>query len=188
MTIINYAASGNQRKKLVNALVEILECESEYLKAPSYAYRIGKFTVNRDGDVECPDEVAEEEMEAIIKKLTWHGFERILNESTEEIDGTPTLEEPALEAKDPTEKIVTDVAETVVEDSEEVLDDATASETQDNATEDLDILEGEFEEVYSDIASSDTVLSQLERLSHLLETNMITEEEFQQLKQELLKE
>ncbi|EKG9127479.1 SHOCT domain-containing protein, partial [Enterococcus faecium] len=39
----------------------------------------------------------------------------------------------------------------------------------------------------SDIASSDTVLSQLERLSHLLETNMITEEEFQQLKQELLK-
>lgn len=87
MTIINYAASGNQRKKLVNALVEILECESEYLKAPSYAYRIGKFTVNRDGDVECPDEVAEEEMEAIIKKLTWHGFERILNESTEEIDG-----------------------------------------------------------------------------------------------------
>ena len=141
MTIINYAASGNQRKKLVNALVEILECESEYLKAPSYAYRIGKFTVNRDGDVECPDEVAEEEMEAIIKKLTWHGFERILNESTEEIDGTPTLEEPALEAKDPTEKIVTDVAETVVEDSEEVLGDATASETQDNATEDLDILE-----------------------------------------------
>lgn len=59
--------------------------------------------------------------------------------------------------------------------------------TEESLQQDLDILEGEFEEVSSDIASSDTVLSQLERLSHLLEKNMITEEEFQQLKQELLK-
>ena len=49
MTTINYAVSGNRRKELVNALAEILECGSEYLKAPSYAYRVGKFTVNRDG-------------------------------------------------------------------------------------------------------------------------------------------
>lgn len=85
MTIINYAVSGNQRKKLVNALVEILECESEYLKAPSYAYQIGKFAVNRDGNIECPDEATEKEVENLIKKLTWHGFERILDESTEEV-------------------------------------------------------------------------------------------------------
>ena len=38
MTTIKYAASGEQRKKLVNALSEILECESKYLKAPSYGY------------------------------------------------------------------------------------------------------------------------------------------------------
>ncbi|RXW93276.1 bacteriochlorophyll 4-vinyl reductase, partial [Enterococcus faecium] len=49
--------------------------------------------------------------------------------------------------------------------------------TEESLQQDLDILEGEFEEVSSDIVSSDTVLSQLERLSHLLETNMITEEE-----------
>ena len=39
MTTIKYAASGEQRKKLVNALSEILECESKYLKAPAMDMR-----------------------------------------------------------------------------------------------------------------------------------------------------
>ena len=84
MTTIKYAASGEQRKKLVNALSEILECESKYLKAPSYGYEVGSCIVNRTGDIEFPDNMAEEEIEAIVKKLTWHGFERILDGSAEE--------------------------------------------------------------------------------------------------------
>ena len=62
-----------------------------------------------------------------------------------------------------------------------------ATYTEEGLQQDLDILEGEFEEVSTDIVSSDTILSQLERLSDLLKMKMITEEEFQQLKQELLK-
>ena len=41
MTTMKYAASGEQRKQLVNALSEVIGCESKYLKAPSYGYEVG---------------------------------------------------------------------------------------------------------------------------------------------------
>ena len=136
MTTIKYAASGEQRKKLVNALSEILECESKYLKAPSYGYEVGSCVVNRTGDIEFPDDMTEEEIEAIVKKLTWHGFERVLDEPTGEIDGAPALEESALGAEDPTEKNVSDAAEANVEESEDVLDETVVEEDKIAAAED----------------------------------------------------
>lgn len=70
---IKYAASGEQRKKLVNVLSEILECDLKYLKAPSYGYEVGSCIVNRIGDIKFPDDMAEEEIEVIIKKLQENG-------------------------------------------------------------------------------------------------------------------
>ena len=136
MTTIKYAASGEQRKKLVNALSEILECESKYLKAPSYGYEVGSCVVNRTGDIEFPDDMTEEEIEAIVKKLTWHGFERVLDEPTGEIDGAPALEESALGAEDPTEENVSDAVEANVEESEDVLDETVVEENKIAAAED----------------------------------------------------
>lgn len=136
MTTIKYAASGEQRKKLVNALSEILECESKYLKAPSYGYEVGSCVVNRTGDIEFPDDMTEEEIEAIVKKLTWHGCERVLDEPTGEIDGAPALEESALGAEDPTEENVSDAVEANVEESEDVLDETVVEENKIAAAED----------------------------------------------------
>ena len=141
MTTIKYAASGEQRKKLVSALSEILESESKYLRAPSYGYEVGSCIVNRTGDIEFPDDMTEEEIEAIAKKLTWHGFERILDEPTEEIDGAPIQEESVLETEDPTEENVPDVVEANVEESEEVLDETVVDEDKINTTENSDISE-----------------------------------------------
>ena len=93
MTTIKYAASGEQRKQLVNALSEILECESKYLRAPSYGYEVGSCIVNRAGDIEFPDDMTEEEIEAIVKKLTWHGFERALDEPTAHLHWKSLLSE-----------------------------------------------------------------------------------------------
>ena len=92
--------------------------------------------MNRAGDIEFPDDMTEEEVEAIVKKLTWHGFERILDESAEEIGGAPMLEESALEAKDPTEEMADDAIEANVEESEDVLDETVADENKIGATED----------------------------------------------------
>ena len=136
MTTIKYAASGEQRKQLVNALSEILECESKYLRAPSYGYEVGSCIVNRAGDIDFPDDMTEEEIEAIVKKLTWHGFERVLDEPTGEIDGAPALEESALGAEDPTEENVSDAVEANVEESEDVLDETVVEENKIAAAED----------------------------------------------------
>ena len=94
--------------------------------------------MNRAGDIEFPNDMTEEEVEAIVKKLTWHGFERILDESAEEIGDAPMLEESALEAKDPTEKMADDAIEANVEESEDVLDETVADENKIGATEDYD--------------------------------------------------
>lgn len=138
MTTMKYAASGEQRKQLVNALSEVIGCESKYLKAPSYGYEVGSCIVNRTGDIEFPDNMAEEEIEAIVKKLTWHGFERILDGSAEEIDGAPALEESALKAEDPTEENVSDAVEATVEEFEDVLDETVVDEDKITAAEDSD--------------------------------------------------
>lgn len=138
MTTIKYAASGEQRKKLVNTLSEILGYESKYLKAPSYGYEVGSCIVNRAGDTEFPDDMTKEEIEAIVKKLTWHGFERILDESTEEIGNISTPEEAALEAEDLTEEMADDATEENVEESEDVLDETVVEEDKIAAAEDSD--------------------------------------------------
>lgn len=136
MTTMKYAASGEQRKQLVNALSEVIGCESKYLRAPSYGYEVGACIVNRAGDIEFPDDMTEEEIEAIVKKLTWHGFERVLDEPTGEIDGAPALEESALGAEDPTEENVSDAVEATVEESEDVLDETVVEEDKIAAAED----------------------------------------------------
>ena len=141
MTTMKYAASGEQRKKLVSALSEILECESKYLRAPSYGYEVGSCFVNRTGDIEFPDDMTEEEIEAIVKKLTWHGFERILDEPAEEINDTTALEESALEAEDLTEEIVANAVEATVENSEGVSEETPVSKTEIGATENSDVFE-----------------------------------------------
>lgn len=136
MTTMKYATSGEQRKQLVNALSEVIGCESKYLRAPSYGYEVGACIVNRAGDIEFPDDMTEEEIEAIVKKLTWHGFERVLDEPTGEIDGAPALEESALGAEDPTEENVSDAVEATVEESEDVLDETVVEEDKIAAAED----------------------------------------------------
>ena len=154
MTTIKYAASGEQRKKLVNALSEILECDPKYLKAPSYGYEVGSCIVNRTGDIEFPDDMTEEEIEAIIKKLTWHGFERILNESTEEV-----LEETEMDVTDNS-----DISEEISEDQAEepetpVLPDGNFTsdeETIDKKTEPI--------EVNSEQSTSEEILETSEEL------------------------
>ena len=169
MTTMKYAASGEQRKQLVNALSEVIGCESKYLRAPSYGYEVGACIVNRAGDIEFPDDMTEEEIEAIVKKLTWHGFERALDESTEEIDGAPVLEESSPGAEDPTEEMADDTTEANVEESENaldetVVDDGKISATGDDGTaKEISVPEGNFEsaevtEAVTDEQSEETPL------------------------------
>jgi hypothetical protein len=57
---MNY--KGKQRKELAAAIAEITGEKAVYMKAPTYAYQIGIFTVERNGDLICGDEAALEEL------------------------------------------------------------------------------------------------------------------------------
>ena len=57
---MNY--EGRQRKELAAAIAEITGEKAVYMKAPTYAYQIGGFTIERNGSLTCDDETALEEL------------------------------------------------------------------------------------------------------------------------------
>ena len=66
---MNY--KGKQRKELAAAIAEITGEKAVYMKAPTYAYQIGIFTVERNGDLICGDEAA---LEELLHGLAEKGF------------------------------------------------------------------------------------------------------------------
>ena len=72
---INYNVTGPERKKLVQTIAEILECDSQYLGAPSFAYQIDYFTVDKNGTLIFDDQADSGEVEQLIEALCERGFE-----------------------------------------------------------------------------------------------------------------
>lgn len=71
---IKYHVTGMQRKRLVQLISEITGCKSEYLGAPSFAYRVDYFTIDKNGAVSFDDRADSEEIENLIERLSEEGF------------------------------------------------------------------------------------------------------------------
>ena len=65
--ILHFNVTGESRKKMVGAIEEETGERSEYLRVPSCAYRVGKYKVGKDGELECPDG-PREETAAVIER------------------------------------------------------------------------------------------------------------------------
>ena len=52
--VASYHVTGDKRKALVNNIAAWLKTEPTYMKAPTYAYRIGEYTVDREGTLTGP--------------------------------------------------------------------------------------------------------------------------------------
>lgn len=63
--------NAQDRKLLVKAISEFTETKAVYMKTPTYAYRIGDFTVTRDGNLEFEDSV---DAASLISHLASLGF------------------------------------------------------------------------------------------------------------------
>jgi hypothetical protein len=70
-----YNVTGAERKRLVNALAEQMECRPFYKGAPSFAYEIGSCTVDKNGCVTFEDSVDSVEVEMVVEALLEKGFE-----------------------------------------------------------------------------------------------------------------
>ena len=71
---LRYNLSGSDRKRLVNAISEITSASAKYLGAPSFAYQVDYFTIDRNGGVTFDDRADSETIENLIDTLDSQGF------------------------------------------------------------------------------------------------------------------
>ena len=72
---IKYNRTGADRKPLIAAIAAITGAEAKYLGAPSFAYQVDYFTIDRNGTITFDDRADSEEIESLIERLASMGFE-----------------------------------------------------------------------------------------------------------------
>jgi len=84
---IRFNVTGDKRKALVAVMRDMLQDTTRYLGAPSFCFMVGKYTVDKNGTVTCPDDADEAQIEMLIRELAHDGFigERI-GEATKPAD------------------------------------------------------------------------------------------------------
>ena len=80
---ISYNLRGKERKNLVQAIAEILECDAKYLGVPTCAYQIDSYTIDKIGDLTFEEKVSSSQLEQLLEKLSERGFEAEVTEENE---------------------------------------------------------------------------------------------------------
>ncbi len=71
---IKYNVTGDRRKAMVAVMRDVLQDATRYLGAPSFAFQVGAYTVDKNGTVNCPDGTDEAQIEMLIRELAHDGF------------------------------------------------------------------------------------------------------------------
>lgn len=80
---IKYNVTGPDRKRLVQAITQILESDAKYLGVPSCAYQVDNFTISKDGILSFDDQTNSSEAEQLIERLSEMSFEAEIEEVTD---------------------------------------------------------------------------------------------------------
>ena len=72
---ITINAQGAARKRLVKTIAEWLGEEVHYCGAPTFAYEIGRFTVEKDGSLSFSDLIDSEVVERLLEHIYDEGFD-----------------------------------------------------------------------------------------------------------------
>ena len=72
---ITINAQGAERKRLVNTIAEWLGEDVHYCGAPTFAYEIGRFTVEKDGSLTFSDLIDSEVVERLLEHIYDEGFD-----------------------------------------------------------------------------------------------------------------
>lgn len=83
---IKYNVPGQKRKELVKTIATWLGCEVKYCGAPTFAYKVDYFTIDRDGNLTCDDSADREVIESLMEHLYDEGFECEPAEETESVE------------------------------------------------------------------------------------------------------
>ena len=85
-----YNVTGAERKRLVEAIADILGDSAQYLGAPTFAYRVGGVTVSKDGAVSFDESAEDGAMAALADALARRGF--VADAAQEAADAIPATE------------------------------------------------------------------------------------------------
>ena len=100
-TLIKINAQGAERKRLVLTLAKWLGCEAKYCGAPTFAYEVDYFTVDKTGNLIFDSRADSEVIERLIEHLCDEGFDidmsadgedEATEESTSVVVGIPMAE------------------------------------------------------------------------------------------------
>ena len=92
-----YNVIGAKRKELVNAISEITEAPVKYMGAPSFAYEVDYFSIDKNGGVTFDDRADSEEIEMLVEALLEKGFEPEAAATEEQPTGEETAADDASE-------------------------------------------------------------------------------------------
>lgn len=70
-----YNVTGSDRKRLVTAIAEITKCTAQYKGAPSFAYEVDEFTIDKNGTVSFDDHTDSNKAKMLVEALREKGFE-----------------------------------------------------------------------------------------------------------------
>ena len=71
---IKYNVTGDRRKALVAVMRDVLQDATRYLGAPSFAFQVGAYAVDKNGTVTCPDGADSTQIDMLIRELAHDGF------------------------------------------------------------------------------------------------------------------
>lgn len=93
---LDFNVTGAERKRLVQAISAHTGVNAKYLGAPSFAYQVDYFTIDRSGVVFFDDQADSEEIRSLVESLAHEGFvaqNSSLGREDEEVPiGTPESE------------------------------------------------------------------------------------------------
>lgn len=87
---INYNVKGADRKKLVAAISQELNAPTKYLGAPSFAYEVGSYHIDKNGVL---TDDGEDNHDLVMRLQNNHGFVAISEEHTTPINEAPAFED-----------------------------------------------------------------------------------------------
>ena len=71
---ITFNVTGDRRKALVAVMRDTLQDTTRYLGAPSFCFMVGKYTVDKNGTVTCPEDADAAQIKMLIRELAHDGF------------------------------------------------------------------------------------------------------------------
>lgn len=71
---IRFNVMGVERKKMVTAISEVLNAPTKYLGAPTFAYKIGGYHIDKNGTLTGGGAISEDANDRLIKELNQRGF------------------------------------------------------------------------------------------------------------------